>query len=54
MSLAINIKNPEFNNANKENGVSCSDLDKHLKFDNLKDFNTSISDITKLASTLSA
>lgn len=50
----VNIKLPEFNNATTENGVNCSDLDKMLKFDSIKDFNESIEAVTKLSPTLSA
>jgi len=51
---SINLTSEDFNNANKENGVNCGDLDSHLNFGNLNDFNATITDLTKLAPTLSA
>lgn len=50
----VNLKLPVFNNAASENGVNCGDLDKHLKFDSLADFNASIAAVAKLGPTLGA
>lgn len=49
-----NLKNPEFNNASEEDGVKCTDLDKHLKFDNIADFNASITEVTKISKSLAS
>lgn len=48
----VNLTAPEFNNAGKENGVNCSDLDKHLNFTTLKEFNESIKAISAQTTTL--
>jgi len=53
-NASVNLTSDVFNNASKENGINCSDLDSHLNFESLATFNSSIADLSKLAPTLSA
>jgi len=53
-NASVNLMSDEFNNASKENGINCSDLDSHLNFESLATFSSSIEDLNKLSPTLTA